>query len=145
MKAIHIIAILAILLLVGCAKQAATTPTTPGSQTPTTPAAPETPATTPQETAVPETPVAAPAGPEEVIMLSDRAAQPVDVKVAVGGSVTFKNTAANRPHVILIDELGQRSTRLEEGNTFTFEFDKAGTYAYRDLWIGSLRGTITVE
>jgi len=146
MKAIHIIAILAILLLVGCAKQIPANPQTP--VTPQTPSTPQTPVantpTTPQET-TPITPSETPAGPEEVITLSDKTAQPGDVKVAVGGSVTFKNEATNRPHLIIVDELGERSSRLETGNTFTFKFDKAGKYTYRDLWIGSLRGTITVE
>jgi plastocyanin len=143
MKAIHIIAILAILLLVGCAKQAVTpTSQTPVANTPTTPVA-NTP-TTPQQTA-PQTPAETPAGPEEIITLSDTTAQPVDVKVAVGGSVTFKSEATNRPHLIIVDELSERSSRLETGNTYTFKFDKAGAYTYRDLWIGSLRGTITVE
>jgi plastocyanin len=143
MKAIHIIAILAILLLVGCAKQAATPDAqTPVANTPSTPAA-NTPST-PQDNAQATTPTV-PAGPSEMITLSDRAAQPADVKISVGGSVTFKNTATNRPHLIIVDELGERSTRLEESGTFTFTFDKAGTYTYRDLWIGSLRGTITVE
>jgi len=49
----------------------------------------------------------------------------------------------NRVHIILLVG-GDRSPRLEEGDTFEYEFEEVGIYTIMDSVFG-FKGTVTVE
>ena len=54
---------------------------------------------------------------------------PGKLEVAKGTTVTWTNQD-DIPHSILLGALGVRSKALDTDNTFTFQFDKAGTFSY---------------
>jgi plastocyanin len=73
-----------------------------------------------------------------VAALSDTAAQlkidnfkfgPEKLTVAKGTEVTWTNQD-DIPHSILLTGLGVRSQVLDTDKTFTYKFDKAGTFSY---------------
>jgi plastocyanin len=54
---------------------------------------------------------------------------PTPVKIAKGTEVTWTNDD-DIPHSIVLGALGVRSHALDTGNTFTYRFDRAGTFSY---------------
>lgn len=54
---------------------------------------------------------------------------PMEVDVPVGGSVTWKNMDGE-PHTVTSTDGVFKSGALDEGDSFTFRFTKAGTYPY---------------
>ena len=53
----------------------------------------------------------------------------MSVAVAVGGSVTWKNLDGE-PHTVVSTDGLFRSGGLDEGDSFTFKFQKPGVYKY---------------
>ena len=67
--------------------------------------------------------------PATVIPIKDFAFGPMVVTVPVGGSVTWKNNDGE-PHTVVSTGGEFRSPALDQGDSFTFKFTKAGEYAY---------------
>jgi plastocyanin len=69
--------------------------------------------------------------------------EPSTVKVAQGGTVTW-TIASRSPHRISADDNSFESTLISSGTTFSFRFDKPGTYTYRDGFTNDMAGVVTV-
>jgi plastocyanin len=54
---------------------------------------------------------------------------PAKLTVARGSQVTWTNRD-DIPHTIVLTTIGVRSKALDTDNSFTYQFDKAGTFAY---------------
>jgi len=69
---------------------------------------------------------------------------PATVTVKVGTTVTWTNQdSAN--HTVTGDDGSWTSKSLANGATFSFTFDKAGTYAYHCAIHSSMKGNIVVQ
>jgi plastocyanin len=77
--------------------------------------------------AVPAVLFAAPATVE--VPIKNFSFMPMEVAVPVGGSVTWKNLDGE-PHTVTSTEGLFRSGALDQGDSFTFKFTRAGTYPY---------------
>jgi plastocyanin len=84
---------------------------------------------------------------------SDEAAQikidnftfgPAKLLVAKGTAVTWTNQD-DIPHSIVLTALGVRSKALDTDKAFTYQFDKAGTFAYMCGLHPSMHGTVVVK
>jgi plastocyanin len=78
------------------------------------------------------------------VKISGFAFDPTPLTVTVGTTVTWTNEDS-APHTIVSDTGLWTSPRLGQGETFSFTFDTAGTYAYHCGIHASMTGTITVE
>ena len=67
--------------------------------------------------------------PAAVIPIKDFAFGPMLVTVPVGASVTWNNNDGE-PHTVVAAGGEFRSPALDQGDSFTFKFTKAGEYAY---------------
>ena len=54
---------------------------------------------------------------------------PAKLTVAKGTEVTWTNQD-DIPHTIVLGTIGVRSKALDTGNTFSYRFDRVGTYSY---------------
>jgi plastocyanin len=54
---------------------------------------------------------------------------PPSMTVSKGTEVTWTNQD-DIPHTIVLGTIGVRSKALDTGNTFTYRFDRVGTYSY---------------
>jgi plastocyanin len=93
-------------------------------------------------------PEAAPVAPATVptkvdVKVMATSFEPSTVKVAQGGTVTW-TIASRSPHRISADDNSFESTLITSGTTFSFRFDKPGTYTYRDGFTNDMAGVITV-
>jgi len=68
----------------------------------------------------------------------------MDVTVTPGSTVTWKNLDGEPHTVASIDGLF-RSKGLDEGDTYSFKFDKPGVYKYICSIHPSMRATVTVK
>ncbi|HEU5117729.1 MAG TPA: plastocyanin/azurin family copper-binding protein, partial [Isosphaeraceae bacterium] len=84
-------------------------------------------------------PVAAPMSVD--VKIVDFAFDPEKTTVAIGGTVTWTNTAKT-PHTIFAD--WAKSDILNTGDTFEHTFDKAGTFEYQCGLHPAMVGTIDV-
>jgi plastocyanin len=76
------------------------------------------------------TPAVLAAAPAAVtVPIKSFAFMPMEVSVPVGGSVTWKNLDPE-PHTVTSTDGAFRSAGLDQGDSFTFKFTKAGTYPY---------------
>lgn len=89
------------------------------------------------------TPVAADAPSAVDVTLNPDSIEPGSVRVAVGGTVTWKIIGA-RAHVIDADDRSFHSPVLAEPDTFHQTFTTAGVYPYHDSLAPTMRGVITV-
>jgi plastocyanin len=112
---------LAALVFVGCSSSASTTTTTPaGGSVGTNPAAGGGGTGT----------TAAPAAGGATVDISGFAFSPASVTVKVGESVTWTNKDSV-PHTVTAADGSFDSGSLAQGASFSFTFQKAGTYTYR--------------
>jgi plastocyanin len=88
-----------------------------------------------------------------VVARSDDAAQikidnftfgPAKLVVAKGTAVTWTNQD-DIPHSIVLTALSVRSKALDTDKTFTYQFDKAGTFAYMCGLHPAMHGTVVVK
>ena len=93
-------------------------------------------------TSAPATASAPDAGAEVVI--KDFMFAPMDVKVKAGMRVTWTNKD-DEPHTVVSDTGLFRSSALDTNETFSFKFDKPGTYHFVCSIHPRMVGTITVE
>lgn len=69
---------------------------------------------------------------------------PASIDVPVGTTVTWTNDDTT-PHTVTQDGGGFSSPALNPGDTFSFTFDKPGTYAYHCEYHPNMTATITVK
>lgn len=92
----------------------------------------------------PDTTAQEEAGAGEVVM-ANISFQPDELTVPVGATVTWTNEDGVS-HTTTSEETVWDSDTMTSGDTFSFTFDEAGTYAYFcEIHPGQMRATITVE
>jgi plastocyanin len=83
------------------------------------------------------------------ISISGFAYVPSQLSIPRGTTVTWTNNDSGMIHTISADSsegqnMGLLSRSLAKGNTFSFTFDKVGTFSYHCAVHATLRGTVTV-
>ena len=78
-----------------------------------------------------------------VIQVHDNSFAPETADVAVGDTVTWDFSTADRPHDVVFDA-DRGSAILDEG-TWSTTFDESGTYAYECTLHSGMAGQITVS
>jgi plastocyanin len=78
------------------------------------------------------------------VVLKNLAFDPATVTIKAGESVTWTNQDAMN-HTVVADKGEFKSSDLGQGATFTFKFDKAGTYAYHCSIHPSMKATVVVQ
>jgi plastocyanin len=74
-------------------------------------------------------PAAAPGAVDNTIAIRNFMFEPMSLVVAAGTKVTWKNYDGE-PHTIHSIDDAFRSGALDQNDTFSFQFDKPGTYRY---------------
>jgi plastocyanin len=69
---------------------------------------------------------------------------PAKLMVARGTAVTWTNQD-DIPHSIVLTAIGIRSKALDTDNSFTYQFDKAGTFSYVCGLHSQMHGQIVVK
>jgi plastocyanin len=69
---------------------------------------------------------------------------PAKLVVAKGTAVTWTNQD-DIPHSIVLTALGAHSKALDTDKTFTYQFEKAGTFAYVCGLHPAMHGTVVVK
>ena len=80
----------------------------------------------------------------ESVEIADFAFSPAELTVPAGTTVTWTNNDS-APHTVTSDDGAFDSGRLDEGDTFEFTFEEAGTFAYHCDFHPNMTATITVE
>ena len=78
------------------------------------------------------------------MIMKDMAFDPATVTIKAGESVTWTNEDS-ASHTVVGDNGEFESDSLSKGDTFSFTFDAAGTYAYHCSIHSSMKATVTVE
>jgi plastocyanin len=89
-------------------------------------------------------PVAARSDDAAQIKIDNFTFGPAKLVVAKGTAVTWTNQD-DIPHSIVLTALGARSKALDTDKTFTYQFDKAGTFAYMCGLHPAMHGTVVVK
>ena len=87
---------------------------------------------------------AAPAAEANTIVLKDFHFSPMSLAVSVGATVIWKNLDGE-PHTVVSVEGLFRSGGLDQNDSFTFKFDKPGTYKFLCSIHPQMLGTILVK
>ena len=87
---------------------------------------------------------AAPAAAANTIVLKDFHFSPMSLTVSPGATVTWKNLD-EEPHTVVSVEGLFRSGGLDQDDSFTFKFDKPGTYKFLCSIHPQMLGTIVVK
>jgi plastocyanin len=74
-------------------------------------------------------PAAARSADDSKITIDNFTFSPAKLTVAKGTEVTWANQD-DIPHTIVLTTIGVRSKAIDTDKTFTYQFDKAGTFAY---------------
>src|SRR5690349_10546445 len=77
------------------------------------------------------------------ITISNFTFDPENIKVHVGTKVTWTNKD-DTAHRVMIKDLKVKSEALDTGDSFSYTFDKAGTYPYFCTMHPVMTGSITV-
>ena len=83
-------------------------------------------------------------GSKSEIIISGFKFVPDTVTVAIGTTVTWTNQDSTN-HTVVADDGSWKSEKLAKDATFSFTFDKAGTYTYKCNIHTSMKGTIIVK
>jgi plastocyanin len=87
---------------------------------------------------------AAPAVDANIIVLKDFHFSPMSLTVSAGATVIWKNLDGE-PHTVVSVEGLFRSGGLDQNDSFTFKFDKPGTYKFLCSIHPQMLGTIVVK
>ena len=87
---------------------------------------------------------AAPAADANTIVLKDFHFSPMALTVQAGTTVVWKNLDGE-PHTVVSDSGLFRSGGLDQNDSFTFKFDKPGTYKFLCSIHPNMMGTIVVK
>lgn len=98
------------------------------------------------------TPITTDQNIETVITYTDEGFSPVSVTVKQGETVTFENKSSNsfwpasndHPSHLIYPEFDPKK-KIPAGESYTFTFDKIGTWGYHNHIKASQKGTIIVE
>jgi plastocyanin len=90
------------------------------------------------------TPAPAPASSGDTISIQNFSFSPVSLTVPVGATVHWKNLDGE-PHTVRSVDEQFRSGALDQNDSFTFKFVKAGTYKYACSIHPQMVGTIVVK
>ncbi len=82
--------------------------------------------------------------PAHLIVVKDFMFSPVSMKIKAGAQVTWTNKD-EEPHTVSSNDGVFRSFALDTNDTFSFKFDKPGTYKYTCTIHPRMTGTIVVE
>jgi len=88
-------------------------------------------------------PTSAPVGAETKVKISNFAFNPSTLEVKAGTTVTWTNEDS-ASHTVAADDGSFTSASLNQGDSFSFTFDKAGSYSYHCGVHPSMKATITV-
>jgi plastocyanin len=130
--------LLVFLAACGSTTTPATTPTTAPANTPTA-----VPTTTPT-TAPTSAPTMTPASTGNSVTIANFAFSPQTLMVKTGTKVTWTNKDS-ATHTVTADQGAFNSGPLAPGNSFSFTFTKAGSYAYHCMIHPSMMATIVVQ
>ena len=84
--------------------------------------------------------------PGNVVLISYKKIDPVEVDITPGENVTWINTEASRVHMMVERNQVFRSPRIMPGTSYTFTFNSTGTYTYIDaIDSDSIAGRIVVS
>jgi plastocyanin len=78
------------------------------------------------------------------IEIKDFDFHPMNVTVAAGGSVTWKNHDGE-PHTVTSTDGLFRSGAIDQEDSFTYKFDRPGVYGYLCSIHPKMRATVTVK
>jgi plastocyanin len=78
------------------------------------------------------------------VVMKDIAFNPASITVKMGESVTWTNQDGVT-HTVVADNGEFKSGDVAPGGTFTFTFDKAGTYPYHCTIHPTMKGTVIVQ
>ncbi|MBV8405888.1 MAG: cupredoxin family copper-binding protein [Gammaproteobacteria bacterium] len=84
------------------------------------------------------------ADPATIVMAKDFMFAPTALSVAAGSTVTWTNKD-DEPHTVVSDSGLFRSAALDTNESFSFRFEKAGTYRYACSIHPRMVGTIVVR
>jgi plastocyanin len=90
------------------------------------------------------TPAARAADEPNTIVVRSFMFSPTNLKVKAGTKITWTNKD-EEPHTVASDEGVFRSAALDTDESFSYKFDKPGTYHYTCTIHPRMIGTITVE
>ena len=83
-------------------------------------------------------------GDDATVTIKNFDFSPMNVTITAGSSVTWKNDDGE-PHTVTSVDSAFRSGALDTGQSFTFKFDKAGTYKYLCSIHPKMVATVTVK
>ena len=78
------------------------------------------------------------------VVLKNLALNPTSVTIAVGATVTWENQDG-MDHNVIANDGTFKSPDLGSGKTFSFTFEKAGTYTYSCHIHPTMKGTVAVQ
>ncbi len=83
---------------------------------------------------------------QDTVEINDYAFGPANITVKAGTKVTWTNQDSVKHDVVADDNVdnGPKSELLAKGDTYSFTFDKAGTYTYHCSPHPYMKGTVTV-
>jgi len=87
---------------------------------------------------------AAPAFADATVTIKNFDYSPMDITIKAGETVTWKNLDGE-PHTVVSTDGAFRSKALDENDSFSFKFDKPGTYKYICSIHPQMKATITVK
>lgn len=87
---------------------------------------------------------ATPALADATVTIKNFDYSPMDVTIKAGETVTWKNLDGE-PHTVVSTDGAFRSKALDENDSFSFKFDKPGTYKYVCSIHPQMKATITVQ
>ncbi|MBS0275658.1 MAG: cupredoxin family copper-binding protein [Proteobacteria bacterium] len=87
---------------------------------------------------------AAPAFADATVTIKNFDYSPMDVTIKAGDTVTWKNLDGE-PHTVVSVDGAFRSKALDENDSYSFKFDKPGTYKYICSIHPQMKATITVQ
>ena len=79
-----------------------------------------------------------------IVLASDFMFAPVSLTVQAGSTVTWTNKD-DEPHTVVSDSGAFRSGALDTGESFSFKFERPGTYRYACSIHPRMVGTIVVQ
>ncbi len=85
----------------------------------------------------------APSGTEAKVQISGFAFNPTPLEIKAGTTVTWQNEDS-AAHTVVADDGSFSSNSLNQGDSFSFTFEKAGSFPYHCGIHTSMKGTITV-
>jgi plastocyanin len=115
----------------------------PSSGSPATTTAPAASAASPTSTTAPTAPVEATTPEVAEVSIVDLAFEPTTVRLALGGTVTWRHNGI-APHTVTADDSSFDSGLLRAGGTFSHRFDRTGTFRYICAFHSGMAGTVEI-